>query len=103
MERTKAELERTKAELERTKAERQAEALPIIRKLSELKIKAAEHSAIRELMQHIQTYIQNGVRLEIDIPFPAADVDIKGVLATNKKERVWVKFSRGDTPTAGSG
>jgi hypothetical protein len=78
----------------RTQAERQLEIIPIIKKLTELKITVAEHPEIRELMQHIQTYVQKGERTEIRIPFPVADVDIVGVLATDKKERVWVKFTR---------
>jgi hypothetical protein len=78
----------------RTKEERITETMPIIKKLSELKINAAEHLEIRELFKNIQTYIQTGERIEINIPFPIADVDIKGVLATNVKERVWVKFTR---------
>ena len=81
---------------ERNREERQAEALPIIKKLTELKISAAEHPEIRELLKLIQTYILTGQRIVIDIPFPIADVDIKGVLATDIKERVWIKFTRGD-------
>jgi len=83
----------------RNKEERVAEVKPIIKKLSELKINAAEHPEIRELLTKIQVYIQQGERITLLIPFPAADVDIVGVLATNKKERVWVKFTRGsDSP-----
>ena len=78
----------------RTKAQRQAECLPIIKKLSELKISAADHPEIRELLQYLQVYIQNGERIEFTIPFPKADVDINGLLATNVKERVWVKFTK---------
>ena len=80
----------------RTKEQRTAEALPIIKKLTDLKITVNDHPEIRTLMQHIQTYIQTGERQVIDIPFPIADVDIKGVLATDLKERVWVKFTRDD-------
>ena len=82
----------------RNKEERVAEVKPIIKKLSELKINAAEHPEIRELLTKIQVYIQQGERITLLIPFPAADVDLVGVLATNKKERVWVKFTRGDAP-----
>ena len=77
----------------RTKEERIKEIKPIIEKLTELKIKASEHEEIRELLTKIQVYIQQGERIEIDIPFPIADVDIKGVLATELKERVWIKFT----------
>lgn len=80
--------------MERTKAQRQAECLPVIKKLSELGVSAAEHPEIRELLQYLQIYIQNGERIEFTIPFPNADVDIKGVLATKVNERVWVKFTK---------
>ena len=82
----------------RTKEERIKEIKPIIQKLTELKIKASDHEEIKELMTKIQVYIQQGERIEINIPFPIADVDILGVLATDVKERVWVKFSRGQAP-----
>ena len=77
----------------RTKEQRISEIKPIIEKLTELKIKASEHEEIRELLTKIQVYIQQGERIEIDIPFPIADVEIKGVLATELKERVWIKFT----------
>jgi len=82
----------------RTKEQRMSEIKPIIKKLSELKITAADHPEIKELLTKIQVYIQQGERIEINIPFPIADVDIQGVLATDLKERVWLKFSRGPVP-----
>ncbi len=78
----------------RTKEQRILETRPIIAKLTELKIKASEHDEIRKLLTQIQVYIQQGERIEIKIPFPAADLDIVGVLATDIAERVWVKFTR---------
>jgi hypothetical protein len=78
----------------RTKAQRIAEIKPIIQKLTELKINASEHEEIRELLTKIQVYIQQGERIVINIPFPIADVDIIGILATDVKERVWVKFTK---------
>ena len=82
----------------RTKEQRMKEIKPIIQKLSDLKIKASDHVEIQELLTKIQVYIHQGERLEINIPFPIADVDIVGVLATDVKERVWLKFSRGESP-----
>ena len=79
---------------DRTKTQRMAEIKPIIQKLSELKINAAEHEEIRELLTKIQVYIQQGERIVINIPFPIADVEIKGVLATDVNERVWLKFTK---------
>lgn len=84
--------------LYRTKEQRMKEIKPIIQKLSDLKIKASDHVEIQELLTKIQVYIHQGERLEINIPFPIADVDIVGVLATDVKERVWLKFSRGESP-----
>lgn len=84
--------------MKRTKEQRIAEIKPIIKKLSELKINASDHPEIRELLTKIQVYIQQGERININIPFPIADVDIQGVLATDVTERVWLKFTRGDTP-----
>lgn len=83
----------------RTKEQRIAEIKPIIKKLSELNIKASDHEEIRELLTKIQVYIHQGERIKINIPFPIADVDIEGVLATDVKERVWVKFTRGSAPS----
>ncbi len=80
--------------LYRTKEQRIAEIKPIINKLTELKIKASDHEEIRELLTKIQVYIHQGERIVLNIPFPMADVDIIGVLATDVKERVWVKFSK---------
>jgi hypothetical protein len=77
----------------RTKEQRVKEIKPIIEKLTELKIKASDHPEIRELLTKIQVYVHQGERVEIDIPFPIADVEIKGVLATELKERVWIKFT----------
>lgn len=84
----------TKPSQYRTKEQRILETRPIIVKLTELKIKTSEHDEIRKLLTQIQVYIQQGERIEIKIPFPAADVDIVGVLATDIAERVWVKFTR---------
>lgn len=78
----------------RTKTERVAAIKPIIQKLTDLQISANEHEEIRELLTKIQVYIQQGERIEINIPFPIADVDIVGVLATDINERVWVKFTK---------
>jgi hypothetical protein len=83
----------------RTKEQRMAEIKPIIKKLSELNIKASDHEEIRELLTKIQVYIHQCERIEINIPFPIADVDIQGVLATDVKERVWVKFTRSSAPS----
>jgi hypothetical protein len=80
--------------MKRTQEQRQAEVLPILKKLTEMGVKASEHVEVREFVAELQRYIQTGERIEINIPFPAADVDIIGVLETEVNKRVWVKFTR---------
>jgi hypothetical protein len=72
----------------RTKEERKIETNAIIKSLNDLKI----NTGYRELYKCIQSYVNDGIRKEIDIPFPAISRRIKGVLALNKKEKVWVKL-----------
>jgi hypothetical protein len=76
----------------RTKEERQAEIKPIIIKLKELKLNMKEHPEIKELFTQMQRYINEEVKVELDIPFPAYNCSIKGVLSINKGEKVWVKL-----------
>ena len=78
--------------VERTKHERQAEIKPVIKKLQELHLSPMSYQSIKELYQQLQVYIQKGERIELNIPFPEYNVTIKGVLASAKKERVWVKL-----------
>jgi hypothetical protein len=77
--------------MERTKEERQSEIKPIIIKLRELHLHIA-YEPIKELFTQMQKYIQEGIRIELNIPFPAMNVIIKGVLAIQKREKVWVKL-----------
>lgn len=73
----------------RSKEERMEEIKPILSKLSELQLNPS-YDEIRELYKHIKLYIANGDRIEINIPFPAINKKIVGVLAINKREQVWV-------------
>ena len=79
--------------MNRTKEQRHAEVRPIIQKLTELHISPTQHDEIKQLFREIQRYIQEGVRIELNIPFDAYNTTIEGVLATRLKERVWVKFA----------
>lgn len=73
----------------RTKEERIHEIKPILSKLSELQLNPS-YDEIKELYKKIQLYISTGDRININIPFPAIKKQIVGVLATNKREQVWV-------------
>jgi len=79
--------------MSRTKQQRQSEVLPIIQKLTELHIQMNNHDEIKLLFKEMQRYIQEGVRVELNIPFDAYNTTIEGVLATDLKEKVWVKFA----------
>ena len=76
----------------RTKEERQTEIKPIIIKLRELKLTIQSHTEIKELFIQMQRYINEGVKVELDIPFPAYNCCIKGVLSIKRGEKVWVKL-----------
>ena len=80
--------------MQRTKEQRMLAIKPVLQKLTEMKLNACDHPEIHELLAKIQVYIRQGERLEIKIPFPIADVDIVGVLATDLSERVWLKFTK---------
>ena len=59
----------------------------------ELHISPSKHDEIKLLFKEMQRYIQDGERVELNIPFDAYNTTIEGVLATRVKERVWVKFA----------
>ena len=40
----------------------------------------------------MQRYINEGVKVELDIPFPAYNCCIKGILSIKRGEKVWVKL-----------
>jgi hypothetical protein len=79
-----------------TQLERQTAVKPILLKLKELHLNPGAYASIKVLYQQLQIYIQQGERIELNIPFPEYNVTIKGLLATSKTERVWVKLERQD-------
>ena len=80
----------------RSQTERQDEVKPILLKLKELHLHPVAYASIKTLYQQLQVYIQQGERIELNIPFPEYNVTIKGVLATSKQEKVWVKLERNE-------
>ena len=76
----------------RTKEERILETKPILEKLTELGLTLENNSEIKELFLLIQRYIKDGERIEVNIPFPSINKRIKGVLAINVREEVYVKM-----------
>jgi hypothetical protein len=76
----------------RTKEERQAEARKIIDMLTNLQLTSTRYEPVKTLFEKIRFYINEGVRQEINIPFASIERRIKGVLAINVREEVWVKL-----------
>ena len=75
----------------RTKEERKIETNAIIKSLNDLKINTG-YPEVRELYKCIQSYVNDGIQQEIDILFPAISRHIRGCLALDKREKVWVKL-----------
>jgi hypothetical protein len=78
----------------RTKEERQTEVLPIIKKLNELQLTISRHKEIKKFFEQLQKYIQEGIKIKINIPIEELNIRIKGTLALNINERVWVKLEQ---------
>uniref|UniRef100_A0A6C0EXJ4 Uncharacterized protein n=1 Tax=viral metagenome TaxID=1070528 RepID=A0A6C0EXJ4_9ZZZZ len=76
----------------RTKEQRQNEVRTIIKKLNELHLNTG-YDAIKTLFENMKTYINDDIKIDIDIPFPDMNVNIKGVLETDIKKKVWVKLT----------
>ena len=75
----------------RTKKERQEQVKTILKQLSELELTIA-YEPIKLLYAIFKEYIEEGTRLKINIPFPAINRRIKGLLAISTNEEVWVKL-----------
>jgi hypothetical protein len=73
----------------RTKEQRQAEIKEIISQLNNLQL-GIHYPPIRNLFAKFKEYIDDGNRIEINIPFPDINRRIKGVLAASIKEDVCI-------------
>ena len=77
----------------RTKEQRQEEVKNILKQLSEFNL-TIQYEPIKKLYQQFKTYIAEGSRVLINIPFPEIDRRIKGLLAISINEEVWVKLEK---------
>lgn len=75
----------------RTKEERQVEVKEILSKLSEFDLNLT-YQPIKKLYQKFKEYIQEGNRIEVNIPFPEINRRIKGILAISVREEVWINL-----------
>ena len=85
------EKKQEKVIVSRTKEQRQSEIKPIIIKLTELRLNVSLDE-IKKLFALLQNYVNNGERIEIDIPIESLNVRIRGVLESDLNKRVWVKM-----------
>jgi hypothetical protein len=75
----------------RTKNERQNEVKEILNKLSDFDLNMT-YEPIKKLYQKFKEYIQDGNRIEVNIPFPEINRRIKGILAISVREEVWINL-----------
>ena len=75
----------------RTKEERQNEVKEILNKLSDFDLNLT-YEPIQKLYQKFKEYIQEGNRIEVNIPFTEINRRIKGLLAISIREEVWINL-----------
>ena len=77
----------------RTKEERQKEVKSILEQLSEFDLDS-KYEPIKKLYGLFKTYIAEGNRIIVNIPFPEIKRRIKGLLAVSINEEVWLKLEK---------
>jgi hypothetical protein len=76
----------------RTKEERQVEVRIIINKMNDLEL-TISYEPIKQLYKILQTYINDGGKITINIPFPMINKRIKGLLPDTVNEECWMQLS----------
>ena len=77
----------------RTKEQRQEEVKELLVQLNKFDLNNV-YEPIKQLYAQFKIYIQEGIRIVINIPFPEINRRIKGVLAISVKEEVWVNLKK---------
>ena len=77
----------------RTKEQRQKEVKTILEQLSEFDLDS-KYEPIKKLYGLLKTYIAEGNRMLVNIPFPEIKRRIKGLLAISINEEVWLKLEK---------
>ena len=75
----------------RTKEQRQEEVKDVLKKLSEFDLNI-KYEPIKKLYTLFKQYIHEDKRVEINIPFQEINRRIKGLLAINVNEKVWINL-----------
>ena len=77
----------------RSKEDRQKEVKTILEQLSEFDLDS-KYEPIKKLYGLFKTYIAEGNRIIVNIPFPEIKRRIKGLLAVSINEEVWLKLEK---------
>ena len=77
----------------RSKEERQKEVKTILEQLSEFDLDS-KYEPNKKLYGLFKTYIAEGNRIIVNIPFPEIKRRIKGLLAVSINEEVWLKLEK---------
>ena len=77
----------------RTREEREAESRKIMETLTSLDL-TMSYEGVRELLPMLSTYVEDGARAEVRIDVPEIGRRIVGVLATSRREEVWLKLEK---------
>ena len=77
----------------RSKEQRQEEIKNILKQLCEFDL-SIRYEPIKKLYDIFKTYIAEGNRIIVNIPFPEINRRIKGLLATSINEEVWLKLEK---------
>ena len=75
----------------RTKEERKNEVCEILNQLSKFEL-TPRYEPVKKLYEKFKEYINEGNRIEINIPFPMINRRIKGLLAISVREEVWINL-----------
>tara|TARA_B100002051_G_scaffold175509_1_gene165992 strand:- start:368 stop:661 length:294 start_codon:yes stop_codon:yes gene_type:complete len=78
---------------QRTTEERRHEAKKIVTSLTSFGL-TTTYPAVQHLMSILSAYVQQGDRTAVNIPVPEIGRRITGVLATSKREAVWMKLEK---------
>ena len=77
----------------RTKEQRQEEVKNILKQLNEFDLDS-KYEPVKKLYGLCKTYIAEGNRTLVNIPFPEIKRRIKGLLAISINEEVWLKLEK---------
>ena len=77
----------------RVRDEREAESRKIMEMLTSLDL-TMTYAGVRRLLPILARYVDKGERTEVSIPIPEIGRRIVGVLATSRREEVWLRLEK---------